>query len=96
VDEVVPCRKLSSGDDSYNAKWPGFHQCNDTPSMDVMDGGMLRRMMYMEFPFKFVDPRQTTPGHHLYNPDLDSRVISEGYVCEKIYAEPVRGLAYEY
>ena len=23
-------------------------------------------------------------------------VISEGYVCEKIYAEPVRGLAYEY
>ena len=78
VDEVVPCRKLFSGDDSFNAKFPGFHQCNDTPSMDVMDGGMLRRMMYIELPFKFVDAGQTTPGHHLYNPDLDSRVCKTG------------------
>ena len=29
-------------------------------------------------------------------PGGGEHVISEGYVCEKIYAEPVRGLAYEY
>ena len=28
-------------------------------------------------------------------PGGGEHVISEGYVCEKIYAEPVRGLAYE-
>jgi hypothetical protein len=41
------------------------------------------------------------PGGTLARAGLDlldawSDVISEGYVCEKIYAEPVRGLAYEY
>jgi hypothetical protein len=30
------------------------------------------------------------------DPNAADIVISEGYVCEKIYAELVRGLAYEY
>ena len=78
VDEMIMCRKLQSGDDSYKAKWALFNQTNDDAPMDNMDGGMIRRMTFMALCYKFIDAGQTDPSHHLYNSDLDERVCKVG------------------
>ena len=59
------------------------------PQLIEWNQAEMTRLMGLQMePAQTIDdalPAQTTES-----------VISEGYVCEKIYAEPVRGLAYEY
>ncbi len=72
----VRARTLHSGHNvSYVPAFKIFILTNDIPKLTQIDGGSERRLVVVQFPFKFVAPGKVTEAHHrVGDPDVKDKL----------------------
>jgi P4 family phage/plasmid primase-like protien len=79
--DVITARALFKSNISYIPQFTPFIQCNSTPNIKKVDGGIKRRMNMINFKLDFVD-NPTKPNQRLIDTNLKTKLSDIKYYSE--------------
>eukprot|EP01050_Picozoa_sp_SAG11_P016049 SAG11_NODE_2142_length_3755_cov_211.276805_1_plen_1109_part_10 len=78
-DDRIECRDLNESGNNFDCQFGLFKQMNFVPVInDPKDPGVRRRVVYVEFPFKFMDLQDLNPQSDKFDELIDPNIAKAG------------------